>query len=71
MPARFRAGLNDYFHPGGNNNDVLESDEMKMRDIGEMLFMAAMAWALVVFAIEALSYERFGDCTVCLWERVK
>jgi len=44
---------------------------MKLRDIGEMLFMAALAGALVVFAVEALSYERFGDCTVCLWEMVK
>ena len=41
------------------------------RDVAAVVFMAAMAWALVVFAVEALSYERYGDCTVCLWEMVK
>jgi len=41
------------------------------QDIAAMLKIFVMVAIVVTLGVEAISFDLLGDCTVCLWERVK
>jgi len=41
------------------------------QDIAAMLNIFVMVAIVVTLGVEAISFDLLGDCTVCLWERVK